>query len=71
MHRKIIFILTSLFIGISTLFAEGTLATGAERTEEYLPLLKGKRVGMVVNHTSIVGEEQTCLLDTLLHLNIK
>ena len=40
MHRKIIFILTSLFIGISTLFAEGTLATGAERTEEYLPLLK-------------------------------
>lgn len=70
MHRKIIFILTSLFIGISTLFAEGTLATGAERTEEYLPLLKGKRVGMVVNHTSIVGEEQTCLLDTLLQLNI-
>ena len=70
MHRKIIFILTSLFIGISPLFAEGTLATGAERTEEYLPLLKGKRVGMVVNHTSIVGEEQTCLLDTLLQLNI-
>ncbi|WP_291585055.1 DUF1343 domain-containing protein [Bacteroides sp.] len=70
MHRIIIFILTSLFIGISTLFAEGTLATGAERTEEYLPLLKGKRVGMVVNHTSIVGEEQTCLLDTLLQLNI-
>lgn len=70
MHRKIIFILTCLFTGIASVFAEGTLATGAERTEEYLPLLKGKRVGMVINHTSIVGEEQTCLLDTLLRLNI-
>lgn len=70
MHRKIIFILTCLFTGIASVFAEGTLATGAERTEEYLPLLKGKRVGMVINHTSIVGEEQICLLDTLLRLNI-
>lgn len=70
MHRKIIFILACLFACITTVFAEGTLTTGAERTEEYLPLLKGKRVGMVINHTSIIGEEQICLLDTLLHLNI-
>lgn len=51
-------------------FAQGTLNTGAERTEEYLPLLKGKRVGMVINPTSVIGEEQACLLDTLLSLNI-
>ncbi len=31
--------------------------TGAEQTEVYLPLLKGKRVGMVVNPTSIIGKE--------------
>ena len=30
--------------------------TGAEQTEVYLPLLKGKRIGMVVNPTSIIGE---------------
>jgi len=31
------------------------IRTGAEQTEKYLPLLKGKRVGMVVNPTSIIG----------------
>lgn len=31
--------------------------TGAEQTEKYLPLLKGKRIGMVVNPTSIIGKE--------------
>lgn len=70
MHRKITVILTCLFFGILPVFAQGTLRTGAERTEEYLPLLKGKRVGMVINQTSIVGEEHTCLLDTLLNLNV-
>ncbi|WP_199118525.1 exo-beta-N-acetylmuramidase NamZ domain-containing protein [Pedobacter sp. ASV28] len=38
--------------------------TGAEQTELYLPLLKGKRVGMVVNPTSIMG--QTTTVDSLL-----
>ncbi|MCD8079700.1 MAG: DUF1343 domain-containing protein [Bacteroides sp.] len=42
------------------------VVTGAERTSAYLPLLEGKRVGLVVNHTSILGEEHTHLLDTLL-----
>ena len=27
------------------------LHVGAEQAEKYLPLLKGKRVGLVVNHT--------------------
>lgn len=70
MYRKIIFILISLFIYVLPTSAQGTLSTGAERTEEYLPLLKGKRVGMVINQTSIIGEERTCLLDSLLNLNI-
>lgn len=35
----------------------------AYQTEEYLPYLKGKSVGMVVNQTSIIG--QTHLVDTL------
>ncbi len=37
---------------------------GAERLTAYLPGLKGKRVAMVVNHTSTVG--RTHLVDTLL-----
>lgn len=38
--------------------------TGADQTEKYLPLLKGKRVGMVVNPTSIIGTQTT--VDSLL-----
>lgn len=46
-----------------------TIKTGAEQTEKYLPLLKGKRVGMVVNPTSIIGNETS--VDSLLKLGIK
>ncbi len=45
------------------------LRTGAEQTELYIPYLKGKRVGMVVNPTSIIGKETT--VDSLLSLGIK
>ena len=45
------------------------LETGAEQLQKYLPLLKNKNVGLVVNHTSIVGSRH--LVDTLLSLNIK
>lgn len=70
MYRKFAFILACLFVSIVSAGAQGTISTGAERTEEYLPLLKGKRVALVINQTSVLGEEQTCLLDTLLHLNV-
>lgn len=42
---------------------------GSESTLQYLPLLKNKRVALVVNPTSQV--KQTHLLDTLLSLKIK
>jgi uncharacterized protein YbbC (DUF1343 family) len=38
--------------------------TGAEQTEKYLPLLKGKRIGMVVNPTSVIGK--VTVVDSLL-----
>lgn len=49
------------------------LRTGAERLELLIPCLRGKKVGLIVNQTSIVGKKQTHLLDTLLHggINIK
>lgn len=33
--------------------------TGAEQPEIYLPLLKGKRIAILANQTSIIGEETT------------
>src|SRR4051812_14393526 len=39
------------------------ILAGAERLEVYLPLLKGKKVGIFANQTSVVGT--THLVDTL------
>lgn len=36
---------------------EEPIITGAEQIDEYLPYLKGKRVGMLVNQTSIIGNK--------------
>lgn len=63
---KIIAIILCLVGGLQA----QTLRTGAERTEKLLPLLEGKRVALVVNQTSIVGPQQTHLLDTLLRLKV-
>lgn len=46
--------------------SEAVLKTGAERTGEYLPLIKEKSVAVVANQTSMVGA--THLVDTLLSL---
>lgn len=43
---------------------------GIERTTEYLPLLRGKRVGLVVNHTTIFPNG-THLADSLIGLGIQ
>lgn len=37
---------------------------GAENSSAYYPLLKGKKIGCIVNHTSIIGKRH--LVDTLL-----
>ncbi len=44
------------------------LQTGAEQIDLYLPLLEQKRVGLVVNHTSLI--EDIHLLDTLLSIGV-
>jgi uncharacterized protein YbbC (DUF1343 family) len=43
--------------------------TGAEQTQVYLPLLAEKKVGLVVNHTSMINN--THLLDTLLSRQVR
>ena len=44
------------------------IKTGAEQTEKYLPLLKGKRVAIMANQTSIIGK--THLVDSLKALGV-
>src|SRR5688572_23464141 len=52
-------------------FAQTKIVTGAEQVSAYLPLLKGKTVGLVVNQTSMI--RNTHLVDSLkkLKVNIK
>ncbi|UKJ07255.1 exo-beta-N-acetylmuramidase NamZ domain-containing protein [Solitalea lacus] len=50
------FLLTTL-LGYAQLKHKNDIVTGADQTEKYLPLLKGKRIGMVVNQTSIIGDK--------------
>ncbi|RZA05431.1 MAG: DUF1343 domain-containing protein [Moraxellaceae bacterium] len=45
------------------------LLTGAEQLDAYLPLLREQRIGLVINHTSLVNGKS--LLDTLISRNIK
>ena len=44
------------------------IITGADQTEKYLPYLKGKRIGMVANQTSIIGNKLS--VDSLLSLGV-
>lgn len=45
------------------------LLTGAQQTSEYLPILKGKKVGIVANQTTTIGAVH--LVDTLVSLGVE
>ena len=49
-----------------------TIIVGANQTDVYLPFLKGKRVGIVANQTSVIfkGNKYVHLVDSLLSLKI-
>ena len=50
------------------------IITGANRTQEYLPLLKNKKIGVIGNQTSVIKTEKgnyTHLVDSLLNLDIQ
>lgn len=50
-------------------FQKDAVAVGAQQLDQFLPLIKGKRIALVVNHTSLIGE--THLVDTLVSLGIQ
>lgn len=56
-----------LFAGICA--AQPRIMTGAESVDEYLPLLKGKRVSLLSNQTGMITADRH-VLDTLLSLKV-
>ncbi len=59
--------------GNTVLEEQKTIIVGANRTQEYLGLLKEKKVGIVANQTSVIfknDKNHTHLVDSLLSLNI-
>ena len=66
---KNLFLLLAFTIYCLVTNAQQKIIPGAERMEQYLPLLKGKRVGVFANQTSMVGK--THLVDTLQKSGVK
>ena len=62
------FLAIILLLLTSATTQSATLQVGAEQPERYLPLLAGKKVGLVVNQTSRV--KQTHLVDFLMSRNV-
>jgi len=58
-----------IFLPVCSVLLFGEIIPGAECLTLYLPQLKGKRVALVVNHSSLVGRSH--LVDSLLKHNIK
>jgi uncharacterized protein YbbC (DUF1343 family) len=67
-YKKIGLFTAALFI-FSYYSLTAQIITGAEQVNKYLPSLKGKRVGLVVNQTSVVHGIH--LVDTLKKLDVK
>ncbi|HEV2830486.1 MAG TPA: exo-beta-N-acetylmuramidase NamZ domain-containing protein, partial [Hanamia sp.] len=62
MNKKTVF-LFCLFSFMLNGYSQNKIIPGAERMEQYLPLLKGKKIGLFANQTSMV--KNTFLVDTL------
>lgn len=57
-------LLSSVTLRVEAQFDNAAITVGAERMEQYLPLLQNQQVALVVNQTSVVGEKH--LVDALI-----
>lgn len=71
MSKRFLLVLIVVFTGIFTRGQHAVTVTGADQPEKYLPLIEGKKPGLVVNHTSLVNGDH--LADFLLenHIEVK
>ncbi|MAD59573.1 MAG: hypothetical protein CMB81_04490, partial [Flammeovirgaceae bacterium] len=65
---KNILILILVFFYIQVKSENKNIKVGAENLHKYNSIISGKRIGLLVNHTSMI--ENTHLIDTLFSLNI-
>lgn len=68
-HRKWLTAVMVFCIGLTNVAISQSVIPGAERTDEYFNQLKKKRIAVVANQTSIVGNRH--LIDTLLSAKIR
>lgn len=72
MKKNILYLIVLLLIVSSQVYSMGKrgkpIRTGAEQTEKYLSLLKGKRVAILANQTTIIGKIH--LVDSLQKLGV-
>ena len=55
--KRVVSFLIIMLLAVGTACAE-RVVLGAEQTKEYLPLLKGKRVALLSNHTGLIIQEK-------------
>lgn len=60
---------TTQMVSVNPNIPNKGIITGADQTEKYLPYLKGKRIGLVANQSSIIGKKSS--VDSLLSLGVK
>ncbi|MBK8636395.1 MAG: DUF1343 domain-containing protein [Saprospiraceae bacterium] len=63
---KIVLLVLSFFL--INIRCSTQIITGADQTDKYLPLLKGKRIAIMANPTSIIGQKH--LVDSLQNLGV-
>src|SRR5688572_32817833 len=75
LFRIVALIIAALFLNCTNVSSvskdvspEKNILTGADQVDQYIPLLKGKRVAILANQTSIIGK--THLVDSLKSLGI-
>lgn len=66
--KKILFIVILAFITLHCQAKQSRVIVGAEQTNDYLPILKNKRIAVFSNHTGMMGNKH--LLDVLLENKI-
>lgn len=69
--KLVLFFLLLVSAGPLSAQSKAVPKTGAEQLDKVMPLLKGKKVALLVNQTSVVGPRKVHLLDTLLASGIR
>ena len=64
MNRKIMIIILLVLVFSNIVVSAQEVVVGAARIDQYVPLLKGKKIGLFSNHTGVVNGRHT--LDIML-----